>query len=287
MLENLLYLHCYVKNYNTMKIFTTGDRKMTTKQAINKKTTATIFVALLAMWTALLLATAMIPTYPILGSAATITVSSIIHSSLTIPLLGPIYGVASGLIFGILTPYVNPATAAFGVLTFLAPTMSALMAGLLLFNRWKEGTLVLAIQIGIWLANPFAFYQLMPIVLWEFIPVFVFLLVPPVRKRIINAIVTVDKKHLTIALWCLAWTARIGGDVITGNNIGVWLFGWGVPEMYPYWAPMTLYYAIADSLTCLAGALIGTGVLVALQRSGLRFTVLDQLREKMKPKPVS
>lgn len=253
---------------------------MTTVDLTNKKTTATIYIALIAIWTALLLAVSMIPAFPILGTGATITVSSVLLSSLTAPLLGPVYGVASGLIFGMVVPYVNPATS-IGLLTFLAPTFSALMAGLLLFNRWKEATVILVIQLVIWLVHPFAFYELMPIILWEFIPVFIFLLVPPIRKGIINSIVTVNKKYLPIALWCLAWTARIGGDVVTGNNIGVWVMGWGVPEMYPFWAPLTLYYAIADSLICLTGALIGTGVLVALHRSGFRYTAIDRLRAKM------
>jgi hypothetical protein len=250
----------------------------------NKKTSTTIYIALIAVWTALLLAVSVIPAYPILGTGATITVSSILLSSLTAPLLGPIYGTISGLIFGMAVPYVNPASS-IGLLTFLAPTLSALMAGLLLFNKWKYATGILAVQLLIWFAHPFAWYELMPIITWEFIPVFIFLLVPPVRNFIRNAIIKLDKKYLTIALFCIAWTARIGGDVVTGNNIGVWVMGWGIPEMYPYWAPLTVYYAIADSLNCLTGALIASGVLVALNRAGLRFTAIDYLRSKTKPKP--
>jgi hypothetical protein len=257
---------------------------VTAANLTNKKTSTTIYIALIAIWTALLLAVSVIPAYPVLGTPAVITVSTILLSSLTAPLLGPVYGVAAGLIFGMAVPYVNPATS-IGLLTFLAPTLSALMAGLLLFNRWKEATIILVVQLAIWLAHPFAFYELMPIILWEFIPVFIFLLVPPIRKGIINSIVTVNKRYLPIALWCLAWTARIGGDVVTGNNIAVWVLGWGVPEMYLYWAPLTLYYAIADSLMCLTGALIGTGVIVALQRSGFRYSAIDRLRAKIMPKP--
>jgi hypothetical protein len=256
---------------------------MTTQNIPRKKTQTTIYIALTATWAALLLAVSVIPAYPILGTGATITVSSILLSGLTAPLLGPIYGTVSGLIFGIAVPYVNPASS-IGLLTFLAPTLAALMAGLLLFNKWKYATLILAVQLIIWFAHPFAWYQLMPIVTWEFIPVFIFLLVPPVRNFIRNTIINVDKKYLPIALWCLAWTARIGGEVVTGNNIGVWVMGWGVPEMYAYWAPLTLYYAVADSLNCLTGALIGTGVLVALHKGGLRFTAVDQLRAKLMPK---
>ncbi|MCW4028968.1 MAG: hypothetical protein NWE92_04900 [Candidatus Bathyarchaeota archaeon] len=262
---------------------------MATINTSNRAVTSAIYIALIAIWTALLLAVSVIPAYPLLGTGATITVSSILLSSLTAPLLGPVYGTVAGLIFGMAVPYVNPMTS-IGLLTFLAPTLSALMAGLLLFNKWKEATIILVVQLIIWFANPFAFYQLMPIITWEFIPVFIFLLVPPVRKFIINTIVNVDKRYLPIALWCLAWTARIGGDVVTGNNIGVWVMGWGTPEMYPFWAPLTLYYAIADTLNCLAGALIGTGVLVALQKSGFHFTAVDHLREKVKklsPKPVA
>ncbi len=60
--------------------------------------------------------------------------------------------------------------------------------------------------------------------------------------------------------------------------------GWGTPEMYPYWAPMTLYYAIADSLNCLTGAIIGSAVLIALQKSGIRVTAIDRLHAKLNSK---
>ena len=250
----------------------------------NRKVTS-VLVALTAVWTALLLVSSIIPAYPVLGTSAMITFSSIMHSGLTAPLLGPLFGTLAGFIFGWLVPYVNPASS-IGILTFLAPTLAALMSGLVLFNRWKEATIILAVQIAIWLAHPFAWYELMPLILWEFIPVFIFILVPPVRKWIINSIVTLDVKRLPIALWCLAWIARIGGDVVTGNNVAVWVLGWGTPEMYPFWAPLTIYYAIADSLNCLIGAIIGSAVLIAVHKSGLRITALDSLRAKIIPKKV-
>jgi hypothetical protein len=251
----------------------------------SRKPISSIYIALIAIWTALLLASSLIPAYPILGTSASITFSSVLHSSLTAPLLGPLFGALSGFIFGWLVPYVNPA-ASIGILTFLAPTLAALMSGLVLFNRWKEATLILICQLAIWLANPFAWYQLMPLILWEFVPVFVFIVVPPIRKWIINSIVSVNPKRLPIALWCLAWIARIGGDVATGNNIAVWVLGWGGPNMYAFWAPLTAYYAVADSLNCLAGALIGTGVLVALKRSGIRIMAFETLKSKITGKSV-
>jgi hypothetical protein len=154
-----------------------------------KYVTNSLFLALVGVWTALMLALALVPTYPVLGTSAVITLSGIIFSSLTAPLLGPLWGTLCGFIFGWLVPYVNPATN-MGLLTFLGPTMSALMGGLVLFNKWKEAALIFAAQMAIWFSHPFAWYQLMPIVTWQFVPVAVFILVPAVRKWIINTITT-------------------------------------------------------------------------------------------------
>src|SRR4030042_1361725 len=121
----------------------------------------------------------------------------------------------------------------------------------------------------------------MPIIMWQFIPVAVFILVPPVRKWIVNSITARNNPtKLAIALWCLAWTARIGGEVAASNNNAVWILGWGVPEMYLYWAPMTVYYAIADSLNSLAGAIIGTAILLALRRANIKTLAIDTLESK-------
>jgi hypothetical protein len=242
-----------------------------------KYVTKSIFLALTGVWTALMLALALVPTYPVLGTPAVITLSGIIFSSLTAPLLGPLWGTLSGFIFGWLVLYVNPATN-MGLLTFLGPTMSALMGGLVLFKRWKEATLIFVVQMAIWFAHPFAWYQAMPIIAWQYVPVIVFILVPPVRKWILNSITARNNPtKLAIALWCLAWTARIGGEVAASNNNAVWVLGWGVPGMYPYWAPMIVYYAIADSLNSLAGAIIGSAVLLALKRANIKTIAIDSL----------
>jgi hypothetical protein len=118
----------------------------------------------------------------------------------------------------------------------------------------------------------------MPIVTWEYWLVLALIVIPPVRKWIIGSITSRNPANLTIALWCLAWIALVGGDTATGNNIGVWTLGWGTPGMYLYWVPVTAYYAIADSLNCLAGATIGTAVLLALRRANIRILAIDFLK---------
>jgi hypothetical protein len=202
--------------------------------------------------------------------------SSVLHSGLTASMLGPLWGTVAGILFGWLVPYVNPTTS-IGILTFLSPTIAALMSGLVLFNRWKEATAVFLIEIVIWFLHPFAWYQLMPIITWQYWLVLILIVAPPLRKWIVKSIVTRNPVNLPIALWCLAWIARIGGDVATGNNIAVWVLNWGVPELYPFWAPMTIYYAIADSLNCLGGAVIGSAVLLALQKANIKILAADFL----------
>jgi hypothetical protein len=151
------------------------------------------------------------------------------------------------------------------------------MSGLVLFNRWKEATAIFLVEIVVWFLHPFAWYQLMPIITWQYWPVLIFIVVPPIRKWIAHSIVTRNPANLPFALWCLAWIARIGGDVATGNNIAVWVLGLGTPEFYPFWAPMTIYYAIADSLNCLGGAIIGSAVLLALQKANINILAVDFL----------
>jgi hypothetical protein len=251
---------------------------------LQKYTTNTVFLALTSVWVALVLTSALIPTYPILGTPVAITFSSVLLAGLTSALLGPLWGTLSGFIFGLAVPYVNPA-ASMGLLTFMGPTMAALMSGLVLFNRWKEATLIFVGQLVIWFAHPFAWYQDMLLITWQYWLVLALIVVPPIRKWIINSITSRTPESLPIALWCLAWIARIGGDVATSNNNAVWILNWGTPEMYPFWAPMTVYYAITDSLNCLAGAIIGTAVLLALKRANMRVLAVDFLENKRQSKP--
>jgi hypothetical protein len=253
------------------------------KTPVKKSILGTFQVALIGVWTALLLAAALVSIYPIPGTGILITLASPLSAGLTAPFLGPLAGTISGLIFGFGAPYVNPATSLGGsMLTFLTPTLGALMSGLVLFNRWKEATLIFAVEVAVWFANPFAWYQLMPIITWGYWLAFAFIIIPPVRKWIIDSIVFRDPKRLPIALWCLAWISRVGGDTITGNNIAVWVLNWTGERFYPFWAPWTIYYAAVDALTCIAGAVVGTAVLLTLKRSGTPVLAVDLFEKAWK-----
>lgn len=233
-----------------------------------------VLIALTGVWTALVLVCSLIPIYPVPGTSTIITLSTALSSAMTPPLLGPLWGTISGLIFGSLVPYVYP-PASIGILTFLAPTIGALMGGLVLFGKWKEALLILIAQMVIWFSHPFAWYQNMPIITWQYWVVLALIVVPPVRKGIVRSIRQAKPATLTFALWAIAWISHIGGENITGNNIAVWVNGWGIPELYVYWAPATLYYAIADTLACIAGAIIGAAVLLSLKRANIKATALD------------
>jgi len=244
---------------------------------------SSVQLALIIVWTAILSSVVFFVIYPIPGTYASITLSSVLLSGLTAPLLGPLNGSVASFSFGWIGPFLNSSTW-IGPLTFLSPTLAALMSGLVLFNRWKEATLIFVVEVVIWFAHPFAWYQLMPIVTWGYWLAMIFIIVPPVRKWIIDSIVFRNPERLPIALWCLAWISRVGGDTITGNNIAVWVLNWTGEAWYPYWAPWTLYYAIVDFLTCFAGAIIGTAVLLALKNGGVRVAAVDLFEDLWKTK---
>jgi hypothetical protein len=54
-----------------------------------------------------------------------------------------------------------------------------------------------------------------------------------------------------------------------------------------YWVPVTFYYAIAESLTCLGAALTGTAVLLALKRANISIIALDFFQLKKGATPTS
>jgi hypothetical protein len=248
---------------------------------VQKYITNTVFLALTGTWSAVVVVFGLVPAYPVFGTGATVTLASAVSSALTAPILGLTWGTLAGFTYGWLIPYTNPATAIFGPLTFLSPTMGALISGLVLFNHWKEGALIFFAQIVIWFLNPFAWYQAMPIITWEYWLALGLIIVPPVRKWIISAFKSRNPATLPIAIWCLAWISHIGGDVLIGNNIYVWIYNFTGPSNYGYWVPLTAYYAVADSLVCLLGAIGGTLVLVALKAANLRFLAVDFLESKM------
>ena len=223
---------------------------------------------------------ALFPAFPILGTAAVVTVASIVAAALTAPILGPVWGTLAGFIYGWLVIYVNPSTAIFGPLTFLSPTMGALISGLVLFDRWKEALLIFSAEVVIWFLNPFAWYRAMPIITWEYWLAMGLIIVSPIRKWLVNAFKSRNPVTLPIALWCLAWIARVGGDVLTGNNLSIWVFNFGGPNNYGIWVPMTVYYAIADTLVCVFGAITGTIVLLTLKATNLRYVAVDFLESK-------
>jgi hypothetical protein len=243
----------------------------------SNENTRVVFLAMATIWIALALVCSLVPVFPIPGTPVWITLANIVTNGLTASLLGPLWGTLSGFVFGWLVPYVNPSTN-IGLLTFLTPTVAALTSALVLFNRWKEALLLFAVEIGIWFANPFAWYEAMPVVTWGYWLALIFIVVSPVRNWIIKAIMTRNPSTLPLAIWCIAWISRMG-DEATGNNIYIWIYRYFV---YENWVPFTAYYAVADALSCVGAAVLGTGVLLALKRANIRITALDFLAPKKK-----
>lgn len=235
----------------------------------DKPTIGGVHVAFIAMWIAILLAVSAVPAYPIPGIPGSITVASALSAGLTAPLMGPWAGLVAGLVYGLLAVTLFPYTAFFGLLTALCPFMGFFIGGLTLYNKWKWAGGVFAVLLAVWFTHPFAWENGMPLVAWEQFVALGIILIPPIRKWVIDSVVERDPKRMILALSLLGWVSRMG-DVTTGNILAVRVIEFTIIE---YWVPMIPYYAITDSLTCLLGAVVGSAVLVALKRVKIKMAV--------------
>lgn len=66
------------------------------KTAVKKSVIGTFQIALIIVWTALLLTVVLVSIYPIPGTGILITLANPLSAGLTAPLLGPLAGAISG-----------------------------------------------------------------------------------------------------------------------------------------------------------------------------------------------
>jgi len=124
--------------------------------AKGKKTFGKFHPAVIAVYAAILAASALIPSIPVLGTGGSFSVSTAL-----IPLagvfFGPIAGALCAAIGGFIGQLIAPATAVIGIATFVASIIAAFVAGLLCEEK-KWGPLS-AIGIGVaftalWFTHP-------------------------------------------------------------------------------------------------------------------------------------
>jgi hypothetical protein len=102
---------------------------------MNRKNRLATHPAVIAVWSALIAVVTLVPTFPIIGTGATFSVSAAL-----IPLAGIFFGPLAGAISAAIGAFVGqliaPHTVFFGPLSFLIPTLGALCAGFAMVKRW-------------------------------------------------------------------------------------------------------------------------------------------------------
>ena len=109
--------------------------------------------AVIAAWAAFIAISSLVPVIPVIGSGAAFSLSdaAVVLAGI---LFGPVAGTLSAAIGSFLGQFIAPYTAVFGIITFLAPTLAALTAGLLMARRWQYVTGIFGLVIVVWLLFP-------------------------------------------------------------------------------------------------------------------------------------
>ncbi len=91
--------------------------------------------AVIAVWAALIAVVTLLPTFPVIGTGATFSVSAAL-----VPLAGIFFGPVAGAICAAIGAFLGqliaPHTVVFGPLSFLIPTANALCAGFAMRKKW-------------------------------------------------------------------------------------------------------------------------------------------------------
>jgi uncharacterized membrane protein len=120
---------------------------------MKNKNQLTTHPAVIAVWAALIAAVTLVPTFPIIGTGATFSVSAAL-----IPLAGIFFGPIAGALCAAIGAFVGqliaPHTVFFGPLSFLIPTLGAMCAGFAMLKRWYVPLLVIVVFSGAWYLVP-------------------------------------------------------------------------------------------------------------------------------------
>lgn len=228
-------------------------------------------VAYLAIWAAIYAVAAVLPAIPLIGGGTFGAQEFILVVAGMI--FGPVGGLAAGVIGGLIASLIAPATAYFGLGTFVSPAIGALAAGLLMKNTLWSRALVLLIFAVMFVAWPlfpltsaigsyvYAHWALWPLDLTAVVGIVV-------SPWAVKWIKTYELKRVTAGVAIIGWTAymvnhlaiSLGYSFLYPEGPQQWVFSWtsgAVPIQ-------------RISLT-IGATIVGTALIIGLHRAGIRF----------------
>jgi len=233
-----------------------------------------IHPAIIAVWAAVIAAGHLLPTFPILGTGGTFSISSILNPLSGIffgPLAGALCSAAGGFIGSLIAPY----TAWMGLGTFIVGTTTSFTAGCIAWGKWPPvavnskgsfifngGIIVYIIGTILWFTQeigrsvfyfPLIFYGL------GFIALITALVFTAKSKQVWKKPVKTG-----IAIWLCAFGGLTGGASV-GNFFSLVLF----KQPKEFWTALTVYAPIERAIFALAAMLVGVPLFMGLNKIGI------------------
>jgi hypothetical protein len=226
---------------------------------MTNRSSLTTHPAVIAVWAALIAAVMLVPTFPIIGTGATFSVSSALF-----PLAGIFFGPVAGALCAAIGAFVGqliaPHTVFFGPLSFLIPTLGAMCAGFAMVKKWYVPLLFTLAFSGAWYLVPLGREAPFQPVVWLL----------GIIACLIGWFVTSDwiGSDNRTRIFVGVFVAAMAGTIVDHAFGSLWaLIQFRLPpEVWMAALPLT---PIERTLFSLGAAVIGTPLLVGLPKIGL------------------
>jgi len=254
----------------------TGVPSMEQPREVTGKRGVTMFgvpISWVAIWGALLGVGALIPIVIGFGGEGVNFPLSTCLAPIIGLVLGPYGGFVAGLIGGTIGMFLNPGAYYMGVGNILDVAMAALMTGWIVNKRWYLSAALYAVMIAAYNIIPFYVLNIytppidpgVHLALWFYYVGFAVLLAT--GWNILPAwIKSGNAAKLFIAAWIMVWVGVAPGHLM-GWVAFSWLFAYPINLIILVGTYMVWWQRI---IILTVGAVLGTAILVALKRTGLR-----------------
>jgi len=240
---------------------------------MNNKLTGSIHPAIASVWAAIIASGHILPTFPILGTGGTFSVSSILIPLSGI-LFGPVAGALCSAVGGFIGNLIAPNTAWMGMGTFIVGTISAFTAGCIAWGKWppvavnNSGSFIINGAIIVYIAGTILWFTqetgrrvfALPLVFYGlgFIAAFTGIIF---AGRMFKS----KKGFLKFpSIWLSAFGGLIGGATV-GNFFNLVLFK--MPA--EVWKILAIQSPIERAIFAAIAMLVGVPLITALNKIGI------------------
>ncbi len=215
--------------------------------------------AVIAVWAAFIAIVGLLPVIPVIGTGATFSLAdaAVVLAGI---MFGPVSGALAAAIGSFIGQLLAPHSAVFGIITFLAPTLAAFTAGLLMLRKWNYVIGIFLLAIVVWLLFPLGRAAWFQTLNW----IFTIIVAYPAAKWGVDFIKTGDSKKMFAGVCLIAFVGCMAAHAM-GCIMAIPIFQ--LPRevwlaVMPIVIPQRIIFAI------LAGV-IGVPLLKGLPKIGL------------------